>query len=102
MRNVTIEAVAACASEGTKDVGGGGYPFFWVQSGLDVEALQISGVYREEKTFPTPMLRVDQGATVKGLSLTDLHQKSGLNAPVPQLVLDGEVTKMRLSGVRNE
>ena len=102
MRNITLDGISACACEGTKDVGGGGFPFLWVQSGLDVEELRIANVFREERTFPTPMLKVDAGASVRGLSLTGLYQKGFLDVPVPQLVLEGEVTGLLQSGLRSE
>lgn len=102
MKNILIDNIAACACEGTKDVGGGGFPFLWVQSGLDVEELRICNVFREERVFPTPMLKIDAGAAVNGLSLTNLCQKSFLQNPVPQIVAEGEVSELRESGLRNE
>lgn len=102
MKNILIDNIAACACEGTKDVGGGGFPFLWVQSGLDVEELRICNVFREERVFPTPMLKIDAGAAVNGLSLTNLCQKSFLQNPIPQIVAEGEVSELRESGLRNE
>ncbi len=102
MKNILIDNIAACACEGTKDVGGGGFPFLWVQSGLDVEELRIQNIFRQEHVFPTPMLKIDAGAAVSGLSLINLCQKSFLEIPVPQIVADGEITEMRQSGLRNE
>lgn len=102
MKNICIENVAAAASEGTKDVWGGNFPFIWVEKGLDVEDLRISRVVREEKTYPTPMLKIDEGAVVKGLWLSDLHQKSLLASPVALTDIGGEVTDIHTDGLRNE
>lgn len=102
MKNICIENVAASASEGTRDVGGGYYPFLWVEGGLNVEDLRISRVVREEKIFPTPMLKIDEGAKVKGLWLSDLRQKSLFKSPVPQTDIRGEVTDVHIEGLKNE
>ena len=90
MKNILIENVAACASEGTADVKGGNYPFLWVQKGVDVEGLSIRDVYREELTFPTPLLKIDAGATVKKATLCNIYQKNQLEEPVPFIVDDGD------------
>ena len=91
MENIVIENVAACACEGTKDVKGGRYPVLWVQKGVDVEGLSITNVHREEKTYPTPLFKVDEGATVKNLRLRDIYQKNRLGSPVPFMCIEGEV-----------
>lgn len=101
MQNITIENVTACACEGTKDVMGGYYPFLWIQKGLDVENLMVNNVKREEKTFPTPFFKLDEGATVKNLTLKNLYQKNSLGLPIDFIVLDGKVdgiTKDNLEG----
>lgn len=90
MKNICIENVSAAASKGTEDVWGGNFPFIWVEKGLDVEDLRISRVVREEKTYPTPMLKIDEGASVKGLWLSDLHQKSLLEGKIEQTMIGGE------------
>ena len=91
MENIVIENVSACACEGTVDVKGGRYPVLWVQKGLDVDGLSISGVRRIEKTYPTALFKVDENATVKDLRLRDIYQKNELGEPVPFMVIDGEV-----------
>ncbi len=90
MKNILIENVAACASEGTADVKGGHYPFIWVQKGVDVEGLSIQNVEREENTYSTPLLKIDEGATVKRMRIRDIYQKSALQEEIPLLVLEGE------------
>ena len=91
MENIVIENVFASSCEGTADVKGGRYPLLWVQKGVDVEGLGIYNVHRVEKKNPTPLLRVDSGATVKNLRLRDIYQKSELQEPLPFLCLDGDV-----------
>ena len=91
MENIVIENVFASSCEGTADVKGGRYPLLWVQKGVDVEGLGIYNVNRVEKKNPTPLLRVDSGATVKNLRLRDIYQKSELREPLPFLCLDGDV-----------
>ena len=91
MRNILIENVAACACPGTKDVAGGNHPLLWVQNGVDVDGLRIENVYREESTFPTPLLRVDATAHVTHLHLNNIVQKNLLGKPIPFLQLDGQV-----------
>ncbi|MBE5752055.1 MAG: hypothetical protein E7357_06540 [Clostridiales bacterium] len=91
MENIVLENITACACEGTVDVKGGRYPVLWVQKGVDVEGLSITNVHREEKTYPTPLFKVDEGATVKNLRLRDIYQKNKLDTPVPFIQIDGEV-----------
>lgn len=91
MENIVIENVSARACEGTVDVKGGRYPVLWVQKGLDVEGLSISNVHREESTYPTPLFKVDEGATVKNLRLRDIYQKNKLDESVPFMKMEGEI-----------
>ncbi len=102
MQNIVIENVSACSCEGTADVGGGFYPLLWVQSGIDVSGLRISGIYREESTFPTPLLRVDAGAKVQTLRLRDIHQKNRLGRPMGFIELEGAVTDCAQENVEEE
>lgn len=102
MENITIENVTACASEGTKDVWGGNYPFIWVQKGLDVKNLRIINVAREEKTYPTSTIQVDEGATVNGFTVSDVLLTNKLNAPVKLLDLQGEIINFTHSNVKEE
>ena len=92
MENIVLENISACACEGTADVKGGRYPVLWVQKGVDVEGLSITNVHREEKTYPTPLFKVDEGATVKNCRLRDIYQKNLLGSPVEFIKIDGEVT----------
>ncbi len=69
MENIVIENVSACACKGTVDVSGGYYPVLWVQKGVDVEGLSISGVHREERTYPTPLFKLDEGGDGKEFAL---------------------------------
>lgn len=91
MKNILIENVVASASEGTADVKGGHYPLLWVQKGLDVDGLSIQNVEREEKNHPTPLFKVDEGATVQNLRLCNIRQKSELQEKIPLLVLEGDI-----------
>ena len=91
MENIVIENVSACACEGTADVKGGRYPVLWVQKCLDVDGLSISNVRRIEKTYPTPLFKVDEMATVKNLRLRDIYQKNELGEETPFMKIDGEV-----------
>ena len=91
MENIVLENISACACEGTADVKGGRYPVLWVQKGVDVEGLSITNVHREEKTYPTPLFKVDEGATVKNCRLRDIYQKNLLGSPVEFIKIDGEV-----------
>ena len=102
MKNIIIENVAASACAGTADVRGGRYPLIWVQRGLDIDGLSISNVEREEKVWRTPLLKVDEGATVKRLRLRDINQRSLIGSPVPLLVLDGETQITSMENVVNE
>ena len=102
MENIIIENVAACACEGTVDVKGGRYPVLWVQKGLDVDGLSISNVRRVEKTYPTPLFKVDEMATVKDLRLRDIYQKNELGENVPFMQIDGEVEFTAKENLREE
>ena len=94
MENITIDHVYASHCPGTVDVPGGWAPLIWVEKGLDVENLTLRDIYRDEKTLRTPMVRVDKGACVDGLLLCSIVQKSALDDPPEQLVLDGEVRNL--------
>ncbi len=102
MKNILIENVAACASEGTADVKGGYYPFIWVQKGLDIEGLSIRNVERDEKTYPTPLLKVDEGATVKRMRLSDIYQESHLDTEVPLLDIEGDVEFLTKENIKSK
>lgn len=89
MQNISIENICAASSEGTKDVKGGRYPFIWIQSGVDVDGLRVENVFREEKTYPTPLFRLDQSATVRRLILKNITQKNLLDPPAAFIELSG-------------
>ena len=90
MHNISIENICAASSKGTKDVVGGQYPFIWVQSGVDIEGLRIENVFREEKTYPTPLFRLDKNASVRNLILRNITQKNLLNSPAAFIELLGD------------
>ena len=94
LENIIIENVAVSACEGTEDVSGGKYPVLWVENNVDVECLKISDVYREERTYPTPLLRIDKLAKVNHLTLQNVYQKNCLDVPVGFIQIDGEVQNM--------
>ncbi len=102
MKNILIENVAVCASEGTADVKGGNYPLLWVQKGLDVDGLSIQNMEREEKTYPTPLLKVDEGATVKRMRLSDIYQESHLDTEVPLLDVKGDVEFLTKENIKSK
>ena len=102
MKNIIIENVAACACEGTKDVPGGNFPFIWVEKGLDIDGLSIKDISREEKTYKTPLLKIDNGSKVEKLRLSDIYQKSYLDEKVPLLVFDGEAEISTKENIDNE
>ncbi|MBQ1210707.1 MAG: hypothetical protein IIX68_02750 [Clostridia bacterium] len=91
MENIVFENVDACSCSGTPDVGGDGYPFIWVQDGVDVRNLQFRHVRREETERPKPFLQIDKEATVNGLVLDDLLQINHLDVPIPFLQLNGRI-----------
>ncbi len=102
MQNIIIDNVAASATNGTKDVAGGNYPFIWVEKGLDIDGLSITNVTREEKTYKTPLLKIDKGATVKKLRISDIFQKSYLDGEVPLKVIEGDAEILREENIINE
>ena len=101
MKNITIDNVYAKASEGTEDVAGGFYPFIWVQKGLDIENLYISNVEREEDTYPTSMIKVDEGATVVNMSLKNIKQVSRLGKEIKQLDNQGVIKGLHAENLIN-
>ena len=72
-------------------VSGGRYDFIWVQKGLDVKNLKIESVYRSERTYPTPTIKIDEGATVKGLKISDVVTENLTGKPMNEIVVDGKV-----------
>ena len=90
MTNISIHNVSACASEGTEDVPGGKYPLIWIQSGLDIEGLRIENIYREEKTYPTPLFRLEEGTAIKRLRMNNVVQKNLLDTPIPFMEIFGD------------
>lgn len=100
MNNIFIENVCACASEGTKDVEGGHYPFIWVEHGLDVENLVINRVARHEKTYTTPTIKIDNDVNIDGLHVFDVLVKDHTDGTVPALVIEGNVQNEKIENVR--
>lgn len=90
IKNVIIEDIAVSSSEGTADVPGGVHPIIWVQKGVDLDGLTVRNVEREEEAFPVPLLGVDEGATVKRLDISNVHQTSLIDKDVPLLSVKGE------------
>lgn len=101
MKNVTVEHVCAKACEGTADVPGGTKPFIWVEKGLDMEDLFISNVSREEHTYPTPMIKIDEGATVTNMVLSNIKQVSHLGMPIEQLANGGKIQNLITNNLIN-
>ncbi len=102
MENILIENVFGCASIGTKDVAGGKNNFIWVQKGVDVENLQIKNVCRDEKTFPTPTIKIDEGAYVKRLQIQDVIIKNRTGKEMQPLNIDGKVENFEQNNVTLE
>ena len=102
MSNIVIENISACSCKGTVDVGGGNFPLLWVQKGVDVNGLTIDNVYREEKTYPTALLRIDEGSSVSDLRLRDVYQKNHLGKPIRFLDLDGTIKDYTKENVKEE
>jgi hypothetical protein len=94
MQNIVIDNVFVEGSEGTVDVKGGCFPVIWVQSGLDVENLSLTNVFRNEKTLENPFMRVDENATIKNLVLNNVTQRNYTDKKVPFLVLDGKIENL--------
>ena len=91
MENILIENVCACSSVGTKDVAGGKNNFIWVQKGVDVENLQIKNVCRDEYTYPTPTIKIDEGANVNRLKIENVIIKNRTGEEMQPLNIDGKV-----------
>jgi hypothetical protein len=47
------------------------FPFIWLADGVEVECLDIRGLYREENEVSTATVEIDAGASVKRLSIID-------------------------------
>lgn len=91
MKNITIENVFACACDGTADVGGGNYDFIWVQKGLDVENLKIDTVFRDETTFATSTIKIDNDATVNGFTINNIVTNNATGKELRPIVIEGKV-----------
>ena len=91
MENIIIDNVYAKGSLGTKDVGAGNFPFIWIEGGLDVNGFKVEHIFRKEDTLSVPMIKVDQGASVKNLVLNDIVLQNNLEVPIIQLAFEGEV-----------
>lgn len=102
MQDILIENVCASASEGTKDVAGGNYPFIWVQGGLDVKNLHIEKVAREESAFPTPTIQIDADASVDGLEITDIFLRNRTSSKMHCLCLNGNIQNDHIQNIREE
>ena len=89
--NIIIENVFACATEGTKDVAGGKYNFIWIEKYLDVENLQIKNVCRDESTYPTNTIKIDEHAFVKRLKIEDVILKNRTGKPMQPITIEGKV-----------
>ncbi len=101
IKNIIIENVAASASQGTKDVAGGRFPFIWVESGINLDGLSIKDVFREEKNYATPLLKIGKNAFVKELSLENIRQESEIGIEIPLLEIDGEADIVKQENIKN-
>lgn len=102
MKNIIIKDLSVGSSQGTADVPGGVHPIIWVQKGVDVDGLTVRNIEREEYAFAVPMLMVDEGASVKRLDVSNMHQKSFIDCELPMLVLDGETEVIRQENLFSE
>ena len=59
----------------------------------DYAAIQslLDSVYRSERVYPTPTIKIDEGATVKGLKISDVVTENLTGKPMNEIVVDGEV-----------
>ncbi len=101
MENISIDNLYISGAAPTKDVNKR-FPLLWVQKGLDINRLDIHNVYRDEKERDMPLLRIDEGATVKNLSLDKIYQKNYLGSPVPFVEINGEVDGLQKGDLKNE
>ena len=91
IQNVVIDNVFVSGSEGTADVKGGDYPVIWVQSGLDIDNLSLTNIFRNENALATPFIQVDNDATIENFVLNNITQKSNIGKKLPFLVIEGKV-----------
>lgn len=102
MKNIFVENVCACASEGTKDVEGGHYPFIWVEGGLEVYNLRLSNIAREEHTYNTSTIQIDADAMVDGLTVSDVSVINNTDGAIKCLDIRGNVANQMICNIREE
>ncbi len=101
IENISIDNLYIRGAAPTKDVNKR-FPLIWVQKGLDINRLDVHNVYRDEKERDMPLLRIDEGSTVKNLSLDKIYQKNYLETPVPFVEINGEVNGFQKGILENE
>ena len=91
MQNIVIDNVFVSGSEGTEDVKGGYAPLIWIQSGLDIDNLSLTNVFRNENVLTTPFIQLDLDSKIENFVLNNVTQKSNICNKMPFLIIDGEV-----------
>ena len=94
MRNIHIDGISASACVGTRDVGGGNFPFIWAESGLDIDMLRVENVSRRESTYPTPTVRIDKNAHIGRLILRNVRTENLTGKDMKDIVIDGDVYEL--------
>lgn len=102
IENVKIENFTGCHCKEKFDYSGKQRPLIWIQAGVDVKDLCIFNVHREEKVNTTPLLHLDEGASIENFVAQNISQKSFVGQPLEVLKLDGNVKNLSTTNITNE
>ena len=94
LRNINIDGISASACVGTRDVGGGNFPFIWVEGGLDIDMLRVENVSRRESTYPTSTVKIDKNAHIGRLILRNVRTENMTGKDMREIALDGDVSEL--------
>ncbi|MBQ8720277.1 MAG: hypothetical protein IJY65_04520 [Clostridia bacterium] len=75
------------------------FPLIWIQKGTHVKQLSINHLHRRELENPIETVKVDDGALVDNLIVSDLTLENGTGAPCSKFKNCGTIKNLRTEGL---
>ena len=75
------------------------FAFVWVDGDIDIDAVSIDNLYRNEEISHVETLKVCKGAKIKRLSLSNIVHQNSTDTPITFMLNEGEIENLYMYNV---
>ncbi len=75
------------------------FAFIWIDGDIDIDAVCIDNLYRNEEISHVESIKVCKGAKIKRLSLSNIVHQNSTETPITFMVNEGEIEKLYMYNV---